>query len=166
MPPLRERLEDIPAIVQYMVGRFSRENNRRPSRFSQSAIELLQSAPWRGNIRELGNVVERLLIMTDRDVIDAADIRPELRPGANRWTPPEPGPASAAVPEPAGVPAPSGAEPATLREFKEWSERKFLVQRLREFGWNISKTADVIDTPRSNLYKKLEQYNIRQDVDG
>ncbi len=56
-----------------------------------------------------------------------------------------------------------GERPVTLREFKEWSERAFLVDKLREFGWNISKTADVIDTPRSNLYKKLEQYNIKQD---
>jgi two-component system nitrogen regulation response regulator NtrX len=166
VPPLRERLEDIPAIVQHMVSRFSRENNRRPSRFSPGAIELLQSAPWRGNIRELGNVVERLLIMTDRDIIEASDIRPELRPGASRWTPPEPAPAATSLPTPAGATAPSGEAPATLREFKEWSERSFIVQRLREFGWNISKTADVIDTPRSNLYKKLEQYNIRQDVDG
>jgi two-component system nitrogen regulation response regulator NtrX len=57
-------------------------------------------------------------------------------------------------------------KPATLRDFKEWSERAFLVEKLREFGWNISKTADVIDTPRSNLYKKLEQYNIKQESDG
>ena len=51
----------------------------------------------------------------------------------------------------------------TLREFKESSERAFLVEKLHEFGWNISKTADEIDTPRSNLYKKLEQYNIKQE---
>ena len=54
----------------------------------------------------------------------------------------------------------------TLREFKEVSERAFLVQKLRENGWNISKTAEVIDTPRSNLYKKLEQYRITQETDG
>ncbi len=54
----------------------------------------------------------------------------------------------------------------TLREFKEVAERKFLVDKLRENGWNISKTAEVIGTPRSNLYKKLEQYNIRQETDG
>ena len=58
------------------------------------------------------------------------------------------------------------AKPATLRDFKEWSERAFLVDKLREFGWNISKTAEVIDTPRSNLYKKLEQYRISQESDG
>ena len=54
----------------------------------------------------------------------------------------------------------------TLRGFKEVSERAFLVRKLREFGWNISKTAEEVDTPRSNLYKKLEQYNISQETDG
>jgi two-component system nitrogen regulation response regulator NtrX len=56
--------------------------------------------------------------------------------------------------------------PGTLREFKESAERAFLVDKLRENGWNISKTAEVIGTPRSNLYKKLEQYGINQEVDG
>jgi two-component system nitrogen regulation response regulator NtrX len=53
----------------------------------------------------------------------------------------------------------------TLREYKEWSERAYIVEKLREFSWNISKTAEVIDTPRSNLYKKLEQYKISQETD-
>ena len=57
-------------------------------------------------------------------------------------------------------------KPGTLREFKEAAERTFLVEKLRENGWNISKTAEVIGTPRSNLYKKLEQYNIKQEADG
>jgi len=57
-------------------------------------------------------------------------------------------------------------EKGTLREFKETSERAFLVGKLRENGWNISKTAEVIGTPRSNLYKKLEQYGIAQETDG
>ena len=58
------------------------------------------------------------------------------------------------------------ARPGTLREFKESAERAFLVQKLRENAWNISKTAEVIGTPRSNLYKKLEQYQIRQETDA
>ena len=61
---------------------------------------------------------------------------------------------------------PSPARRRTLREFKEEAERAFLVQKLRETGWNISKTAESIDTPRSNLYKKLEQYRITQETDG
>ena len=60
----------------------------------------------------------------------------------------------------------TATRPGTLREFKEAAERAFLVDKLRENGWNISKTAEVIDTPRSNLYKKLEQYQISQETDG
>ena len=59
-----------------------------------------------------------------------------------------------------------GAKAGTLREFKDSSERAYLVGKLRENGWNISKTAETIDTPRSNLYKKLEQYQISQETDG
>ena len=76
---------------------------------------------------------------------------------------------------PAAATAPSGTAPAaiepppkpgTLREFKEISERAFLVEKLREHGWNISRTAEMLDTPRSNLYKKLEQHQISQEKDG
>ncbi len=153
VPPLRERVEDIPALVQHFVGQFVRDNNRRPARFAPAAIDALRAARWRGNIRELRNVVDRLLIMSDGDVIEAEDVRQVVRP--------DPG----ASPGPRIVPA-AGSTPATLRDFKEWSERAFLVDRLREHDWNISKTAEVIDTPRSNLYKKLEQYGITQESDG
>jgi len=156
VPPLRERLEDIPALVQHFTAQFSRDNNRRPARFSPSALEALAQARWRGNIRELRNSVERLLIMVDRDVVEGDDVRAVARPETR-------GPSA----QPAAAAAAAGAvRPATLREFKEVSEREFLVEKLREFGWNISKTADVIDTPRSNLYKKLEQYGITQETDG
>jgi two-component system nitrogen regulation response regulator NtrX len=159
VPPLRERLEDIPALVQHFTAQFSRDNNRRPARFSPAALEALAQARWRGNIRELRNSVERLLIMVDRDVVEAEDVRAVARPDLR--TP------GSVVPTPVATPAASnGPRPATLREFKEVSEREFLVDKLREFGWNISKTADVIDTPRSNLYKKLEQYGISQETDG
>jgi two-component system nitrogen regulation response regulator NtrX len=152
VPPLRERQADIPALVQHFVTVFSRENNRRPARFSPGALEVLAQARWRGNIRELRNVVERILIMNARDAIEADDVRSMVRADGR------PAPASStAAPE---------ARPATLREFKEWSERAFLVEKLREHNWNISKTAEIIDTPRSNLYKKLEQYRISQENDG
>ena len=80
VPPLRDRAEDIPDLVQYFVAQFARENNRRPGRFSRSALEALKDARWRGNVRELRNLVERLLIMTDRDVLEADDVRGVLRP--------------------------------------------------------------------------------------
>jgi two-component system nitrogen regulation response regulator NtrX len=93
--------------------------------------------------------VERLIIMTPSDTLDVDDLRDIVRLESK--------------------PAASDNEkerPGTLREFKETAERAFLVDKLRENNWNISKTAEVIGTPRSNLYKKLEQYGISQEADG
>ena len=154
VPPLRERLDDIAGLVQHFVGQFTRENNRRPARFSAGALDALRQARWRGNIRELRNVVERLLIMSDRDVIEAEDVLAVVRVD------------SRTAPLAAASGGQASPRPSTLREFKEWSERAFLVDKLREFNWNISKTAEVIDTPRSNLYKKLEQYGIKQETES
>jgi two-component system nitrogen regulation response regulator NtrX len=146
VPPLRDRREDIPALVKHFADLFSRDNNRRPPRFAPAAMEYLQRARWKGNIRELKNTVERLIIMSPSDVIDADDLRDVVR----------------LEPKAQGADNDKG----TLREFKESSERAFLVGKLRENGWNISRTAEVIGTPRSNLYKKLEQYAITQETDG
>ncbi len=153
VPPLREHPEDIPLLVRHYMDYFSRENNVRPKRISQAALDVLQRSRWKGNIRELRNTVERLIIMTGADIIDAADVPESLR------APSGAGAAKAGV-ESAATPA------GTLREFKDNAERAFLVNKLRENSWNISKTAEVIDTPRSNLYKKLEQYQISQETDG
>ena len=152
VPPLRDRRDDIPALVRHFVDMFSRESNRRPQRFTPGALEFMQKARWKGNVRELRNTVERLLIMTPGDTIDVDDLRDVVRID----TRPAPGPESAS----------SVMAPGTLREFKESAERKFLVEKLRDNAWNISKTAEVIGTPRSNLYKKLEQYAITQESDG
>ena len=148
VPPLRERREDIPLLVRHFTELFSREHNRRPHRFTPAALEFLQRARWKGNVRELKNTVERLIIMTPGDSVDVDDLRDVVRL------------------EPRSQAADNDRSPGTLREFKESSERAFLVGKLRENGWNISKTAEVIGTPRSNLYKKLEQYGITQETDG
>jgi len=83
-------------------------------------------------------------------------------------SPPSAGAASGFASSPKSAAAEGSGEMkmGTLREFKENAERLFLVGKLRENGWNISKTAEVIGTPRSNLYKKLEQYQITQEQDG
>src|SRR5689334_13184383 len=153
VPPLRDRSGDIPLLVRYYIEQLSRDSNARPKRITQAALEALQRYRWKGNIRELRNTVERLIIMSAGDTIDVADL-----PDLVRST---------------GVPATVKAsgdndsvKAGTLREFKDVSERAYLVSKLRENGWNISKTAEVIDTPRSNLYKKLEQYQISQETDG
>ena len=149
VPPLRDRREDIPPLVRHFADLFSRDNNRRPQRFTPAALEYLQKARWKGNVRELKNTVERLIIMTPGESVDVDDLRDVVRLEAKA--------------------AGSDNEkdpPGTLREFKESAERAFLVGKLRENNWNISKTAEVIGTPRSNLYKKLEQYGITQESDG
>ena len=148
VPPLRERAEDVPLLVRHFAGLFAQENNFHAKTFTSDALDALGRQHWRGNVRELRNSVERLIVMTSGQEIGAGEVGAVLGAAVR--------PAGAAA-EPAG---------STLREFKETSERAFLVRKLREFGWNISKTAEEIDTPRSNLYKKLEQYNIRQETDG
>ena len=149
VPPLRERAVDIPELVRHFTALFLRENTFKPKRFSEAALELMKRHQWKGNVRELRNMVECLIIMTMSDTIEASDVLATLR-----------------VDDRMSAVDNSREQPGTLREFKESAERRFLVEMLQEHGWNISKTAEVIDTPRSNLYKKLEQYKISQETDG
>ena len=155
VPPLRARPEDVPQLVRHYMESFSRDNNVRARKISP-ALETMQRYRWKGNIRELRNTIERMIIMTAGDTIDVADLPDIVR--------------SAGLTGGVAVPKPTvGSEPTkagTLREFKDDAERAYLVAKLRENSWNISRTAEVIDTPRSNLYKKLEQYQISQERDG
>ena len=185
VPPLRERTQDIPLLVKHFTELFNRESSFKPRRFSNEALAEMQQQRWRGNIRELRNTVERLLIMSRGDAVEAQDIREILRvadrapaaaavgamaavPMSHAAAASEPAaPIAAAAPAAVSVaPAEPPPRPGTLREFKEVSERAFLVEKLREYGWNISRTAEMLDTPRSNLYKKLEQHQISQEKDG
>ena len=146
-PPLRERTEDIPELVEHFTRVFSERDHRKPRRFAASALGVLQARAWPGNVRELRNLIERVLIMTDADPIEAKDLPPEARVS------------------PAEI-SEKSVRLGTLSEFKEFSERQFLVAKLRENGWNISRTAEVIQTPRSNLYKKIEHHKISRESDA
>ena len=150
VPPLRERPEDVAPLVEHFVRQFCGENNFKPKEFTPGVLDALRRHAWRGNVRELKNAIERLLIMVEDE-----QIRPEHLDEALR----RPGSEDAAA-------APGQAGGATLRDFKEGAERAFLVQKLRENAWNISATAVAIGTPRSNLYKKLEAYGIAEEKDG
>jgi two-component system nitrogen regulation response regulator NtrX len=171
VPPLRERKEDIAALVQHFARRMAEEHNIKPKRFDPAAVDVLRSYRWRGNIRELRNTIERVMIMTSDDVVRASDLPADVRSGEG-WAAAQSATASSTGVGPvlSDRPGSDGGDaapaPGTLREFKDAAERAYLVKKLRENNWNISKTAEVIDTPRSNLYKKLEQYGIKQDVDG
>jgi two-component system nitrogen regulation response regulator NtrX len=144
-PPLRERTSDIPLLVDHFVRQFCEENNFRPRRIASQAMDALARHPWPGNVRELRNVVERMLIMGEGDPIAEAPLS-----------------ASAGT----GVDGAVFDRYRTLKEFKEAAEREFLARRLEQFDWNISQTAKEIDTPRSNLYKKLEQYGLGKGRPG
>ncbi|MCA1580751.1 MAG: sigma-54 dependent transcriptional regulator [Acidobacteria bacterium] len=146
-PPLRERTDDIPELVEHFTRLFSQRDNQRPRRFAPSALSVLKARSWPGNVRELRNLIERVLIMTDSEPIEAKDLPPEARVSPTEISE-------------------RGLQLATLSEFKEYAEREFLVTKLRENGWNISRTAEVIHTPRSNLYKKIEHHKISREKDA
>jgi len=141
-PALREKREDIPLLIEYFSKMFAEENNFKPKTFSPEAIEVMTRCSWKGNVRELRNVVERLLIMTAGDRIERSDLPEQIR-GEK------------------GVVLPEAAKVKTLKDFRDMAEREFLLAKLEANNWNISQTAREIDTPRSNLYKKLEQYGIK-----
>jgi two-component system nitrogen regulation response regulator NtrX len=146
-PPLRERTDDIAELVEHFTRLFCERDHRKPRRFAGSALEVLAARAWPGNVRELKNLVERVLIMTDADPVQAKDLPPEARVSPTEISD-------------------RGMQLATLSQFKEFAEREFLVAKLRENGWNISRTAEVIQTPRSNLYKKIEHHKISRETDG
>jgi two-component system, NtrC family, nitrogen regulation response regulator NtrX len=143
-PPLRERRDDVPVLAQHFASLFSEEHNYHPKHFTPAALHALQDASWRGNVRELRNMIERLVVMVPSETIDVTDLPAEFfRAAADIIS--------------------SSMELNTLQEFKDEAEKAFIMAKLREFGWNVSKTAEAIDTPRSNLYKKIEQYNIKRE---
>jgi two-component system nitrogen regulation response regulator NtrX len=144
-PPLREKKEDIPQLIEYFSANFAEENNFRPKKFSAEAVDAMAKSSWKGNVRELRNVVERLLIMTEGERIGVKDL-PESFRGSVK----------------ARLPGPTQAK--TLKDYREMAEREFILAKLEKNNWNISQTAREIDTPRSNLYKKLAQYGIKITV--
>ncbi len=164
-PALGERREDVPALVTWFAEQFAKTNNYRPKRFTDAALEALAARPWPGNVRELKNHIERLMIMSDADVLDAADVDGAAAgPAADAGPVTVRGgkvvdPASAGVWERlAGI--------RKLQEFQDETEKLFLVAKLAENGGNVTRTAEAIDTPRSNLYKKIDRYGLRRDREG
>ncbi|MEW5806457.1 MAG: sigma-54 dependent transcriptional regulator [Acidobacteriota bacterium] len=145
-PPLRERSDDIPPLVNYFMENFCSENNYKVKEITQEAMKALMELPWRGNIRELKSSIERLIIMKTRNVIDADDITEEIL--------------IKTAPERLSL-----ESAKTLKDFKDVSERAFLVAKLRENNWNIARTAKEIGMQRSNLYKKMEIYGISREKD-
>jgi two-component system nitrogen regulation response regulator NtrX len=147
LPPLRERREDIPLLVQHFLITLAGREGVAPRTIAPDAVEALSAMDWPGNVRELRNTVERLLILAAGPRIVAADVtrlaggRPSDDPGGLGML----------------------SQCATFEEFKRAAERAFLLAKLRAYDWNVSETARALDMPRSNLYKKIERYALARD---
>lgn len=146
VPPLRERKEDIPIITQAFSDRLSRRNGLEPKVFSEDALSRMRQFEWRGNVRELNNVVERLLILSEGSSITASDVE--------RYV---------------GATAQSSNQMADLMgqfeqfsDFRDMAEKLFIERKLEEFEWNVSRTAESIGIQRSHLYNKMNKYGIER----
>jgi len=143
VPPLRERVEDIPALVDEFQKEFSFSAKIETKRFSGEAIRVLKNYDWPGNVRELKNLVERLMIMTPDTVIQEKDIpspfnkSPGIKGGFE-----------------------SAFKLSSIKEAKVEFEKAFVEKKLREFKGNISQTAEAMGIERSNLHKKIKAFGL------
>jgi two-component system nitrogen regulation response regulator NtrX len=147
VPPLRERREDIPLLVQHFVSTLSEREGVTPRTVAPDALQCLTEFDWPGNVRELRNTMERLLILANGPRITAADVERLVGRRAAEGS--------------GGLG--SLTEMKTFEEFKHAAERAFLLAKLREYDWNVSETARALDMPRSNLYKKIERYGLTRE---
>jgi two-component system, NtrC family, nitrogen regulation response regulator NtrX len=139
LPPLRDRLEDIPALVEHFNQRFSRAYGKKPKMFLPDAIERLQNYPFPGNVRELRNTVERVVIMNAAEKINADDL-PNLA-------------------ESAEIPAASFRFPS-FKDATDAYQREFIQHKLAEAEGNVSRAAELMGVDRSHLYRRMKALGI------
>ena len=144
VPPLRERTEDIPILVDRFTTDISIKHKKPIVKFSDDAIRILQNQSWTGNVRELRNIVERIIIIVGKKEISAKDI--DFMFAGNQQS----------VDELVDM-------SNSFQEFKEKAERIFILKQLRANDWNISKTAEILEIQRSHLYNKMKKYEIEKD---
>jgi two-component system, NtrC family, nitrogen regulation response regulator NtrX len=140
VPPLRTRIEDVPALIDHFNRRFSAENQKPPKEFAADAIDRMQNYTWPGNVRELKNLIERVVIMSGRATISAADL-PEIE-SAN------------------GVPASSFRFPS-FKDATDAYQREFIQHKLAEFGGNVARAAADMGVDRSHLYRRMRSLGIK-----
>jgi DNA-binding NtrC family response regulator len=144
-PPLRERLEDVPLLVQHFVAQFNERLGKRIRGFEGRAIEALMKYAWPGNIRELRNLVEGVFAMVDGDEIRVADLPPKVAPRPSLEDTP-------------AVLAPDTVPP--LEETLRSIERDLIVRALRIAEGNKSRAAELLGVSRKRIYRKLEEYGV------
>jgi two-component system, NtrC family, nitrogen regulation response regulator NtrX len=162
-PNLRERVEDIPLLAHAFMDSFAKENGTKPKPIDEAVIGALVARRWPGNVRELKNVVERMAILSgDRVTIADLPEDPHESPfGEEEAATDVPTSEAFDEEEPKTVVPVAGQYP-TLREFREQTERKYIVDTLKLTGWNISRTAVVLGVERTNLHKKIRGYQIKR----
>jgi two-component system nitrogen regulation response regulator NtrX len=151
VPPLRDRPGDIPLLCRHYLDVACRENGISPKRISAAAQAALETHAWPGNVRELRNVMERMAILSDGD-IELDEVPLEIRGDGDE----------SASSGDALVQFGDGAAPPgmSLKGFRDSVERAFILQRLGEHGWNVSKTAEALDVERTHLHKKMKLLGI------
>ncbi len=140
VPPLRERREDVPLLAEHFNQRFSHEYGKPPKQFADDAIEALQSYEWFGNVRELKNTIERIVIMNAKQKVTADDL-PEM--DINDATP-----------------ASSFRFP-TFKDATDAYQREFIQHKLAEFEGNVAKAAEEMGVDRSHLYRRMRNLGIK-----
>jgi DNA-binding NtrC family response regulator len=143
LPPLRERRDDIPALLEHFAAQVSAQNGWKPVPFSTDALEALQSHTWPGNVRELRNLVERLMLLATEGQVDLATVQMALPKTASQ--------ASA---------SPGAMGSGALADRVQWFEREVILSELKRSHQNMSLAAKTLGLERSHLYKKAEQLGI------
>ncbi|MFK7846234.1 MAG: sigma-54-dependent transcriptional regulator [Rhodothermales bacterium] len=147
VPPLRERREDISKIAKQFCEQLSIRNGLQGKSFTEAALERLAHYDWRGNVRELHNVVERLLILSEGEQVEVRDVDRFVQPNGN---------ASGSI---------TGLvdQYEAFSDFRDQAEKLFIQHKLDQFDWNISRTAEAIGIQRSHLYNKMSKYEIERN---
>lgn len=141
LPPLRQRVEDLPALIDHFGDQFVQQGGYTRKEFSNQAVEAMRTHDWSGNIRELRNFVERVYILTPGEFVDLHDVRfAGLGVGAEGGS--------------------SDLEAINFRDARAKFEKEFLQKKILENNGNISKTAEVIGLERSYLHRKIKSYGI------
>ena len=156
IPPLRERREDVPLLIRHFLDRFAEENGREGLRIGPHAMRALCEGRWEGNVRELKNVIESLVVLTPQDEIGLEDLPPELRP-SETWPVPTPGP----QPTAAAVDGGDEALP-TMEEL----ERQAILRALERTGGNRTQAAEILGIGLRTLQRKLKDYRLAGKSDG
>ena len=151
LPPLRERLTDIPLLAEHFLQKYAHQCGRRIAGFGESAVQAMQRYPWPGNVRELESCIERAVVVARGAQVTRDDLPPAI--------------ISAAECD-AALFAPGSGRPLTLKQALAEPERRIIQAALEANGWNRQKTAAVLDVNRTTLYKKMKRYGVTDPPQG